>query len=518
MKSDQYWEDFSILPADIDYLVNLLLEEEEPKDLEALTRAIIEHRSQQLVELAKESLSQGRIYRPGDAYDVGERLIFPHLGNLLGEVEDVRPGRNPEYDPFSVIRVKMEEGDPREFAAELSVEHPLNNASYLPSGDADPADIYREHGERIKEMLQERLDSSSQFTFVGQQWFARDLVMEIPPVQLNIVEALLDMADGGPLPTDELLKELELPAEIPESLQVFSLEYAMLRDRRFDEVGPAGQALWYLRGMEPEEVLEIPELLRYVPVPYNRNLLDDTMVKLEGQLDDEWSELTLEREEAVEEPVTVTLSYPHWRSGTLPLNSRLAHLFPTARLTDHIRFTFVDAETEDEFPGWVVRSGRYVFGLKDWYERYNLAPGSYVDLQRGDDVGQVIVGARVFRSKRGEWLRTVTVEDESFTLEVTRYPVFCEFDELAALGVPAPENVDALRGKYDRRSLESLVDQAFRELAVLSLQRAVHTATLYSVVNLFRRVPPAPIQSILATGQQYVSLGDNYWSYRGEEE
>lgn len=517
MKSDQYWEDFSILPADIDYLVNLLLEEEEPKGLETLTRALIEHRSRQLVELAKESLSQGRIYRPGESYDVGEQLIFPHLGNLLGEVEDVRPGRNPEYEPFSVISVEMEEGDDRKFAAELSVEHPLNHASYLPSGDADPQEIFREHGTRIKDLLRERLDSSPQFTFVGQQWFARDLIVEIPPVQLNIIEALLDMAEGGPLPTEDLLKELDLPTEIPDSLQVFSLEYAMLRDRRFDEVGPAGQALWYLRGMEPEEVLEIPEQLRYVPVPYNRNLLDETMLDLEGQLDDEWSELTLEREEAIEEPVTVTLSYPHWRSGTLPLNSRLAQLFPTARLTDHIRFTFVDGETGDEFPGWVVRSGRYVFGLKDWYEHYNLAPGSYVDLQRGEEVGQIVVGARLFRSKRGEWLRTVTVEDETFTLEVTRYPVFCEFDELAALGVPNPENVDALQDKYERRSLESLVDQAFRELAVLSLQRAVHTATLYSVVNLFRRVPPAPIQSVLATGQQFVSLGDNYWSYRGEE-
>ena len=108
------------------------------------------------------------------------------------------------------------------------------------------------------------------------------------------------------------------------------------------------------------------------------------------------------------------------------------------------------------------------------------------------------------------------MEDNTLSLEVTRYAVFCEFDELAAIGVSDPEAVDALAEQMKRVPLETLVDQVFRELAVLSLQRAVHVVTLYSVLNLLRRVSPAPLQAILAAGQQYVSLGDNYWSYRGE--
>jgi hypothetical protein len=144
-------------------------------------------------------------------------------------------------------------------------------------------------------------------------------------------------------------------------------------------------------------------------------------------------------------------------------------------------------------------------------------PGSYVDLAAGEEPGEILVNARIFRSKRGEWLRTITAKERTFSLEVTRYPVFCEFDELAALGVPDPDAVDALAEKMQNRSLESLVDEVFQELAVLSLQRAVHTVTLHSVINLFRRVPPAPVQAILASGRQFISLGDNYWSYRGEE-
>ncbi|MGC9400421.1 MAG: hypothetical protein ACP5HM_14970 [Anaerolineae bacterium] len=518
MKSEQYWEKFSVLPADLEYLTNLLVEEEEPKTLEALARALIRYRNEQLVELAKETLSRGRIYRPSESYEEGETLIFPHLGNLLGEVVAVRRGNNPEYEPFSVIRVQMEDdGRLRQFAADLAIEHPLNEASYLPAADADPEEIYQRYGRQIKAQLREQLENSRAFTFVGDKWFVRDLIMEIPPVQLNIAEAMLDMAEGGPLPTEAFLEEMDFPEEISPALQVFSLEYALLRDGRFDEVGPSGQALWYLRAMEPEEVLQVPERLRYMPIPYNRSLLDETMLALEARIDDEWIEGDFEGELVPDETVTVTLIYPHWRSGTLPLTAQLSNLFPTAQLTDHIRFTFVDGETGEDFPGWVVRSGRYVYGLREWYDLYHVAPGSYVDLSLGDSPGEIVVNARLFRSKRGEWLRTVTVNDGTFSLEVTRYPVYCEFDELAALGVPDPDAVDALAEKLQSRTLESLVDQVFRDLTVLSLQRAVHTITLYSVVNLFRRVPPALIQAILASGRQFISLGDNYWSYRGEE-
>ncbi|MGC9356246.1 MAG: hypothetical protein ACP5GX_00165 [Anaerolineae bacterium] len=517
MKSDQYWEKFSVQPTDLEYLVNLLLEEEEPRSREALTRAVIQHRHQQLVDLAQESLSRGRIYRPGEAYEMGETIIFPHLGNMVGEVIELRPGNNPEYEPFTVVRVQTTEGDEREFAAELPGGHPLDQASYMPAEGADPEEIYQAYGDKVEDLLVQELEGNPSFVRMGYQWFVKELLVDIPPVQLNIAEAMLDMQEGGPLPTRDLLEEMDLPDEIPEPLQLFSLEYALEQDNRFDEVGPAGRALWYLQRMEPQEVLEIPEHLRYVPIPYNRSLLSDTMLSLEGRIDDEWAESSFEGDLEPGETVTVTLLYPHWRSGTLPLTDKLAQLFPTARITDRIRFTFVDGDTDRSFPGWVARSGRYVYGLADFYEEYQVAPGSYVDLRQGEEPGQIVVEVRSFRSKRGEWLRTVTVEDGDFSFEVTRYPVYCEFDELAALGVPDPEAVDALSEDLRRVPLETLVDQVFRKLAVLSLQRAVHSKTLHSVINLLRRVPPAPMQAILAAGQQYVSLGDNYWSYRGVE-
>ncbi len=515
VQNDQYWEQFSVLPNDLEHLINFLVETERPQMIDQLAQELICARHRQMVSLIEDTLSQGRIYRPGENYAVGEQVIFPHLNNLLGEVTAVRAGHNPEYNAFSVITVKMASGSVREFVMTWTQDHPLNTATYLPSKSFDLQDIYDQYGNKIKGALRSALEKNSQFLSVGDQWFLRDLVLDIPVGQLNIAEALLDMAEGGPLPTAKLLDEMEVPAEISRPLQLFSLEYALLHDRRFDEVGPAGIALWHLRQMEPQGVLEVPLPLRYMPIPYSRALLDDTMLMLERQIDDEWAD-TVGTVPPLEDTVTVVLSYPHWRSGTLPLSQRVAQLFPTARVTDRICFTFMDARTRETFPGWVVRSGRYVHGLTDWYKKNSVGVGAYVDLERGEEPGTIKVSVRPIRSKRREWLRTVTTDSGQLQLEVTRVPVACEFDELATVAVTDPNAVDSLSQQVHRASLEALLEQIFNGLAGLSLQRAVHAMTLYSVLNLLRRVPPAPMLAVLATSSRYMALGDNYWAYRGE--
>jgi len=512
---NQYWEQFFITPADIDYIINFLVECENPKTVQALSQEIIRYRHQQTVELLKDVLAQGRIYRPEEVYEVGEKVIFPHLNNAVVEVAAVRSGHNPEYEPFSVMQVAMGSGAVREFATALKHDHPLNTISYMPLEDLAIEDLYEQYGQKVFDALLAVLETNVQFVSVVDRWFLRDLIMEISPGALNIAEALLDMSGGGPVPTRDFLAEMELPTEIPEPLQMFSLEYALLRDNRFDEVGPSGQSVWYLRQMEPKGVLETPVPLRYMPIPYNRGLLDETMLALEAQVDDEWAEATYAA--PVDDIVTLVLNYPHWRSGTLPLASHVARLFPTARVTDRIMFSFVDAKTKEVFPGWVVRSGRYVFGLDEWYKQNKVLVGAFIDLRPGASPGQIEISVRRIRSNRREWLRTVTVEDGKLSFEVTRVPVACEFDELAAVAVPDPDAVDALAEKLQRVALETLLEDAFGGLAGLSLQRAVHGLTLYSVMNLVRRIASAPMLTVLATSQHYNSLGDNYWAYRGEE-
>jgi hypothetical protein len=517
LHNGQYWEQFAVQPSDLDHLVNFLVESEKPHTIDELAYELTRYRHEKVQELVEDTLSQGKMYRPEDVYEEGDVLIFPQMGNLTGVVVEVRPGSNPEYEPFRVIQVETENDQVREFVSEFGHGHPLNTASFLPEEDINVDDLYERYGDRIESALRETLPGNEQFVNVAHLWFVRGLLVDISEVQLNIAEALLDMESGGPLRSEAFLEEMELPSEVSRSLQLFSLEYALLRDKRFDEVGPSGHALWYLRSMEPKEVLETPEKLKYMPVPYDRGLLDDVMLALEEQASDEWSDLEPDSSIADDEEVTVVLSYPHLRSGTLPLAPNVEVLFPTAQIADRIRFTFVDADTGEKFPGWVVRSGRYIYGLDAWYEEKDVIVGSYIDLAQSEAPDEFLIGVRPIRSQRREWLRTVTIEQSHLVFEVTRVLVSAEYDELAAVVVPEPESIDALSGQFDNTSLADLIDQGFSGLAGLSLQRAVHALTLYSVLNLMRRVPPGPMLATLAKLEKYESLGDNYWAYRGEE-
>lgn len=507
------WRNFQVMPGDLDYLANMLVEHEVPRTLVELTQALIAYRHAQLEALARSAQAEYRLYRPAETYQVGERVLFPHLGRQSGIVTAVRPGANPEYPPFQVIQVRFETGETREFAASLTLEHPLNAVMYDDNLSSSPEEIYATYGELIKAQLQQALATNRQFVAVADQWFLRELLLEIDPVQLNIVEAILDMANGTALPTEAFLAELELPQEVSRELQIFSLEYALERDDRFDEVGPTGKALWVLRRMEPAAVLEVPPALRYVPTPYNRAALDPTVLALEKQLDDEWSEIPFEGK--LEQPLTLVLTAPHWLSGTLPLTPRLARLFPTARLTDHILFTFHDALSGEDFKGWVVRSGRYVSGLAEFYARYQFGIGAYLDLAQGPAEGVITIKGRPIRGRRGDWLRAVQVEGDRLIFRETRAPVTCETDPLMAIYVSDPAALRRAAEANKRTPLEALVDDIFVQLAALSPQRMTHAATLYSAVNLVRRVAPGPLLAVLtAKPHRYTMLGDNYWALK----
>jgi len=507
-----YWESFRVTDKDLEYLGNQLVEREVPLPLDDLARMLVAFRCQQEEERIARELARGRPYLPRESYQVGESIVFPQFEYALARVTDVRDGHNPEYGQFRVVQVEFANGRQREFAAELA-SHPLNDAPQVES-DAilSPAELYQEYGARVRAVLNERLEADATFIRLAGQWFLRDLLVEIHKGQLNLAEAALDMAGGGPLPTEELLRHLDLPKEVDPRLGIFSLNFALQEDPRFDEVGPAGEVLWYLRRLQPSEVLDPPTRLQPQVVDYDHRLLDETMLNLERRLDDEWSDLVAVP--TSEEPVTVVLTYPHLRSGTLPLSPRLARIFPTGR-THRIRFWLRDGQTGEEMPGWVIRERRFVYGLRDWYQRHGLPVGAYVDLQRAEEPGVVLVRRRAIRPRR-EWVRVVTVEDGRLVFEMTPRLLSCEYDDLAVIVVDDGPALEALVETIhrQRRSLADVVRSLFSELSKLSPQGTVHAATLYSAVNMVMRVPPGPILALLVAENSYVSMGDNYWVAR----
>lgn len=510
--SSDYWKELQVTPQDIEFLHNHLFEIETPLTTRELTTVLIHERNRaEHFALQQRRQAGGRIYYPKDAHQSGDELVFPAFDWKRGRVLEARAGTNPDVGEFEVIAVRMEDGDERLFASRLAV-HALNEEpASVETNDFDPDAILRAHGHALEKKLEASLQNDENILRIAGRWFPRALLIDVNVGHLNLAEAVLDMAGGEPLPTNALLKDVSLPEGVNPKLAEFSLNLALQEDERFDEVGPAGEVLWCLRRLEPEEVRETPMHLRYSPIEYDRNALDDEMLALEKQLDDELSEddSAGRHEEARE--ITLALIYPHLRAGTLPLSNRIRSLFPTAYESPRVRFTLVDGKTGQRMPGWVVRQQKYVYGLRDWYKANELMPGSLVVIRRGKKPGEVIIEAKTHRSTK-DWLKTVIVgADGGVVFAMLKQPVSAEFNDRMAFAIPSFEAVDQVWKQEARRPFEQLVVNLIRETSKLTPQGHVHAQELYSAINIVRRVPPAPLFALLATKPEIQHVGDLYF-------
>ena len=142
--------------------------------------------------------------------------------------------------------------------------------------------------------------------------------------------------------------------------------------------------------------------------------------------------------------LTISLLYPHWRSGALPLAAEVTHLFPTALESDRVRFTFIDGNSHKRFSGWVVRSLHYIGGLSEWYVDQGVIPGSLIHLKRGAHDGEVIIRVDRRRSTR-DWMRTVLVgSDGGIVFAMLKQLITTETDERMAVYIPDKGLLDAL--------------------------------------------------------------------------
>lgn len=515
---EDYWKTFSVEDEDIEFLYNYLLEKETPLTITELTAALVGERlNTERQRIERQRSARGTIYRPKDTYEVNQTLVFPALGWRDGRVVGVRPGFNPDLGDFQVIQVQFD-GEMREFAAGLE-DHPLNQPVEAPVTDSslDPKAILAQYGAELGGILEEKLETLPDFVRIAGRWFPRGLLMEINAGHLNLAEAVLDMAGGGPLPTEQLLEQLGLSDIDNKNLAIFSLDLALQEDPRFDEVGPAGEVLWFLNRLEPEDVRRAPLTLRYHAIEHDRSVLTDEMLALENQLDDELSPIGDVREDLNE--FQFPLIYPHWRAGTLPLKSKVRHLFPTAYEAPRVRFMLVDGESGKKFPGWVVREHKYVYGLKEWYASKGIVPGSLIRVQRSKTPGEVIVRCDTQRPFR-EWVRTVLVgSDGGIVFAMLKQTIATSFDERMIVVVPDVDALDQVWQNNQRNQVpfEKALTNIVRELTKLNPQSHVHASELYAAMNVVRRTPPAPILAVLATRPWFTHVGDLHFRFDDSE-
>lgn len=515
---EDYWETFEIKEEDIEFVYNYLLEKETPLTPQEFVEILVVER----IRLEKLAIEQqrsagGDLFMPLNHYTADKQLVFPALAWQRGKVVGVRTGQNPDLGEFEVIEVEFEDGAKREYAAGLE-DHTLNQPPEMAENEEalDPQAVLEYYEDELVKRVVEGLEANDDFVCIAGRWFPRALLIDINTGHLNLTEAVLDMSGGGPLPTSELLEQIELSSNVNSNLLEFSLDLALQEDQRFDEVGPAGIILWFLKRLEPEPVLKPPLYLRYPEMEYERHLLTDAMLAMERELDDELSPLESHQ---LKDEVEICLIFPHWRAGTLPLSSRVRHLFPTAYEAPRIRFFFVDGVTGDRFPAWVVREERYVYGLQDWYDSHGLIPGSVFSVRRGEKPGEVIINSDKRRSRR-EWIRTALVGiDGGVVFAMLKQITTSKFDERMVISIPDADMVDQIWDMMDkeRPPFERVVVNTVRELAKLNPQSHVHAIELYAAINIVRRCPPGPILALLASRPWFVHVGDLHFRFRDSE-
>lgn len=510
-QTDIDWTQFSIRPQDLEFLSAHLLEIETPLSPEELASQLIRERLRAESAVQAKQAAENKIYRPMERYSEGDHLLFPAQNWVTGRVSAVRQARVLNAGPFDVITVDLEDGTKREYAAGLA-EHALNavvaeeNESPEHMSDA----VAKEHAREIAPKVVAALRGSPDFVYIAGRWFPKALIVDVGQGQLNVAEAFLDMAEGGPLPTGQLLGEVELPDGVNPKLSEFSLDLALQEDPRFDEVGPSGEVAWFLHRLEPEAVRNIPLFLRAAQIEQERAELTDEMLEVERRIEDELTPAEIQPEGEGKD-IQVPLLFPHWRAGSLPLTKRVARFFPTAYESPRVRFDFVDTQNNERFQGWVVRQNGYVVGLRDWYQRRGLMPGSYVRVRRGEKPGEVQVSTEAHRSSK-EWVRTALVgADGGVVYAMLKQQVDSSFDERMMIYLPG--ELTTLEAVWQKRSgqpinnFAQIVTNTMRDLAKLTTQNHVHAVELYSALNLVLRCPPGALFSLLGSRPQFQHVG-----------
>ena len=259
------WSSVNIDENDLDLIYNCLLEKETPMTPVQLADTVIESRISEYEKSEEgEKEPDNDYYRPMKAYAPGDEITFPLLEGKKGVVESVRPGNNQQLGEFSVISVTFEDGSSKEFAASLG-SHKLNDFDYDNPDPrmTDPKYVKKKFGRMIGKKIAAILSQNEDLVRIGNFWFPQALLTDVNPGYLNLAEAVLEMEEGRPLHTEEILEQLEYPMDSNPELTVFSFNYAMQNDPRFGEVGPANVVLWTLKELQPEDVRKVPMTLKF---------------------------------------------------------------------------------------------------------------------------------------------------------------------------------------------------------------------------------------------------------------
>jgi hypothetical protein len=503
----RYWQDFELCPGDLEYLSELLIEEEAPLSVEDLARRLMQKRVDDEKGVWEERKTKGRVYQPREAYAEGDRLVFSALGDAAGTVVGVRSGRNPEYEPFQVIRVSMDgDGEAREFASSLPHPHALNFIQSdqgqdftLDHLDIVAATLFDRYGQFVTPSLLGGLRESAEFVNFGGEWFLRGFLLPIEEGHLNLAEAVLDLAAGFSGAQD-ILSVLEMPTETSQAVHMFSLNHALASDSqgRFKFAGTKGATEWCL-----------PRVAEAKPLRFERG---PASISLDHVLDDV---IDIVPDGATQPDGDVqtwshVLTFYDWYWGHLPydLRAKLFLVEPLLEGQSCARVHLRPSAGGDPFPVVVYYPSERQWGwwgsteLRSFLESHELAPGATIRVRRTGPAGDL--GAYEI-----DYLPGPTSKMEMLDYEEGGKPVFrrlslkCQVDEEMSLPRARFSALEAL-GLLDdskRRVTSLLLKTAFQRVGEKLLRGLgiVHRASfsdLHVATNIERPLPATILEAI----------------------
>src|SRR4030042_6340901 len=204
---EDYWETFELKDDDREFIYNYLLEIETPLTSPELLSALVNERiRQEKITIEKQRTSGGDIYIPAHTFHEKQDLVFPVLGWQHARVLGVRQGQNPDLGDFQVIQVKFDSQEVKEFASNIQ-DHILNQPQEISISESslDAGLVLSKYGEKLLQIIDSDLTKNDEFVRIAGKWFPRALLVDINVGHLNLAEAILDMAGGGPPPTPGMM-------------------------------------------------------------------------------------------------------------------------------------------------------------------------------------------------------------------------------------------------------------------------------------------------------------------------
>jgi hypothetical protein len=511
-QTPEYWSNYTFSAEDAETVSSYLLEANSSKSSSAIAREIMRQRIEKENAIIRAEMERGRIYQPKRSFEIGEEVMFPAQSFARGKVISKRAGANEGLGKFEVMTVEMSGGYMRDYAINYEAAHALNDDAQLTAllnqqnEVKSPEQIFEEQGAQVVSIVEANLETNEDYLKIGNDWFMRSMMADVNDGHLNLAEAVLEVAGGGPLPTHIILRDLALPPDVARSLQEASLNAAMASDDRFIEVSLNDKPAWFLRRLEPADIQEVPIVLR--GVARHPQVTNALLSELATQIDDE---LEFELNSPIErsDKATVILVSAHRRAGTMPLNHHVAAVMPDSSKT-HLPVFFQDQQNGKKYTVWLAHDKHYISGLADWYKANDLPAGAVIEISRTAAENTFAIDCKRHKPKR-EWVRVATARENRLRLETAQRQVLTDADDLMSVYADEMPMLTALREAFAQREISQIVRDIFPEIAKLSPQGNVHARMLYAVANLLVRVAPRDVFAALESNDSFNPVGDNYW-------